>query len=125
MPRETSVTVEARVLENRFLRVEFGDDGTLTRVFDKRAEREVLDGRGNQIWAYRDQPRDYDAWDVEGDYQRSGEEIAAESIEIVEAGGQRGALRITRRVKASTIVQSVRLWANSRPDRFRHPLRLA
>jgi alpha-mannosidase len=113
VPRQTSVTVEARVLENRFLRVEFGDDGTLTRVFDKQAEREVLDGRGNQIWAYRDQPRDYDAWDVEGDYQRAGEEIAAESIEVAEAGGQRGALRIVRKVKASTIVQSVRLWANS------------
>jgi alpha-mannosidase len=113
VPRQVSVSVEARVLENRYLRVEFGDDGTLTRVYDKRAEREVLDGRGNQIWAYRDQPRDYDAWDVEGDYQRAGEEIAAESIEVAEAGGQRGALRIVRKVNASTIVQSVRLWANS------------
>jgi alpha-mannosidase len=107
------VKVEARALENDFVRVELADDGSLSRVFDKRANREVLDGRGNQIWAYRDQPRDYDAWDVEGDYERTGEEIAADSIEIVEAGGQRGALRITRRVKASTIIQSVRLWANS------------
>ena len=113
VPREASVKVDGRVLENRFLRVEFADDGSLSRVYDKKAEREVLDGRGNQIWAYRDQPRDYDAWDVEEDYQRAGEEITADSIEIVEAGGQRGALRITRTHKASTIVQSVRLWANS------------
>jgi alpha-mannosidase len=113
IPHETSVTVETRAMENRFLRVEFGDDGTLTRVYDKRAQREVLDGRGNQIWAYRDQPRDYDAWDTEGDYQRSGQELSAASIEIAEAGGQRGALRITRGIGASTIVQSVRLWSNS------------
>jgi alpha-mannosidase len=110
---EASVTVEARALENAFLRVAFGDDGTLTSVFDKRANREVLDGRGNQIWAYHDQPRDYDAWDVEEDYQRAGEEILAGGIEIAEPGGQRGALKITRQVKNSTIVQSVRLWANS------------
>ena len=63
----TSVTVGERWLENDFLRVEIGDDGTLTRVLDKRAGREALDGRGNQIWAYRDQPRNYDAWDIEGD----------------------------------------------------------
>src|SRR5579871_2099453 len=109
----SGVSVEPRVLENAFVRIEVGDDGALASVFDKRVSREALAGRGNQIWAYHDQPREYDAWDVEGDYQRSGEEVAADSIEIVESGPQRGALRIIRRVRSSTIVQSVRLWANS------------
>jgi alpha-mannosidase len=107
------VEVSPRSLENAFLRVELDDVGTLARVFDKRAGREVLDGRGNQIWAYHDQPRDYDAWDIEEDYRRRGEEILAEAMEVVETGPQRGALRITRRVRASTMVQSLRLWANS------------
>ncbi|MGH7022735.1 MAG: alpha-mannosidase [Caulobacteraceae bacterium] len=107
------VKVGARVLENDLLRVELADDGTLASVFDKRAAREALAGRGNQIWAYRDQPRDYDAWDIEGDYERRGNEVVADSIDIVEHGPQRGALRVTRRVGSSTLVQSVRLWANS------------
>ncbi|HEY1447675.1 MAG TPA: glycoside hydrolase family 38 C-terminal domain-containing protein, partial [Caulobacteraceae bacterium] len=107
------VEVNARLLENDFVRVKLGDDGALASVFDKRVGREALAGRGNQIWAYHDQSRDYDAWDIEGDYERRGEEIKAEAIEIVESGGQRGALRVTRRVRNSTIVQSVRLWANS------------
>ena len=107
------IEVDGRSLENDLLRAEFGDDGTLARVFDKRVGREALAGRGNQIWAYHDQSRDYDAWDIEGDYERRGEEVTAEAIEIVEAGPQRGALRITRRIRNSTIVQSVRLWANS------------
>jgi alpha-mannosidase len=107
------VRCDARSLENDFLRIELADDGTLSRVFDKRAGREALAGRGNQIWAYHDQSRDYDAWDIEGDYQRRGEEMLAEAIEVVEAGGQRGAVRITRRIRHSTVVQSVRLWANS------------
>ncbi len=102
-----------RTLENALLRIELGDDGALARVFDKRCGREVLAGRGNQIWAYHDQPRNYDAWDIESDYQRSGEEIGAEDIEIVEQGPQRAALRITRRIAHSTFSQSVRLWANS------------
>ena len=41
------------------------------------------------------------------------EQLKAEKIEIVEAGGQRGALRVTYRTGASTIVQSIRLWSNS------------
>jgi alpha-mannosidase len=107
------VAVAARSLENDLVRVELADDGTIGRLWDKRAGREALDGRGNQIWAYHDQPRVYDAWDVEGDYERTGEELAAESIEIAEAGGQRGSLRIVRRIGDSTIAQSVRLWSNS------------
>ncbi|HEY2178510.1 MAG TPA: glycoside hydrolase family 38 C-terminal domain-containing protein, partial [Caulobacteraceae bacterium] len=107
------VEVGERSLENALLRIEFADDGTLASVFDKRLGREVLAGRGNQIWAYQDQPSNYDAWDIEGDYNRRGEEATASAIEIAEAGGQRGAIRIARPVKNSTIVQSVRLWAGT------------
>jgi alpha-mannosidase len=108
-----AVHASERSLENQFVRLELAGDGTIVSLFDKRAGREALDGRGNQIWAYRDVPRVYDAWELEGDYRSVGEEVLASSIEIVEAGGQRGALKITRRFGASTIVQSVRLWANS------------
>jgi alpha-mannosidase len=108
-----AVTAAARSLENQFLRLELADDGTIASLYDKRVGREAMAGRGNQIWAYRDIPRVYDAWELEGDYRRVGEEVLASAIEIAEAGGQRGALRITRHYVASMIVQSVRLWANS------------
>ncbi|HEV7159321.1 MAG TPA: glycoside hydrolase family 38 C-terminal domain-containing protein, partial [Caulobacteraceae bacterium] len=100
-------------LENAILRVELADDGTISSIIDKRANREVLAGPGNQIWAWRDQPRDYDAWDIEHDYQRRGEAAAASAIDIVERGPQRGALRIERAIAHSAIRQSMRLWANS------------
>ena len=45
--------------------------------------------------------------------RRSGEEIAASGIEVVENGPHRAAMRVTRRFRDSTIVQSLRLWANS------------
>ena len=40
-----AVTVTERSLENDFVRVELADDGTIERLYDKRARREVLDGR--------------------------------------------------------------------------------
>jgi alpha-mannosidase len=100
-------------LENAFVRADIGEDGSLSSFVDKQAGREILAGRGNQLWVYRDKPRNWDAWDIEDDYARSGEEITASRIEVVENGPHRAAIRVTRRFKSSRIVQTVRLWANS------------
>jgi alpha-mannosidase len=102
------------VIENALLRVEIGPDGTLHRVYDEEVEREVLDGRGNQIWAYADKPREWDAWDIEEDYEASGEEISAARVEVVEDGPLRAAVRIERRWRDSTISQTYRLLSGSR-----------
>jgi alpha-mannosidase len=110
----TGLTFSDRHLENDLLRVELGDDGVLTRVFDKRVGREVLAGRGNQLWAYVDLPRAWDAWDVDADYRAQGEEIGGlASVEVVERGPHRAALRLRRRFRDSAIEQTLRLWAGS------------
>ncbi|MFN2324232.1 MAG: glycoside hydrolase family 38 C-terminal domain-containing protein, partial [Trueperaceae bacterium] len=60
--------------------------------------REVLTDRGNQLWAYVDLPRAWDAWDVEADYRTQGEEIGGlEACEVVERGPHRVAVRLRRR----------------------------
>jgi alpha-mannosidase len=101
-------------LENAFLRVTFGRDGTIASLYDKQAGREVLADRGNQIWAYVDKPRDFDAWELDAAYRLDGEELrASDPPQIVERGPHRAALRIRRRFRDSEIVQEVRLWANS------------
>ncbi|WP_163266278.1 alpha-mannosidase [Chelativorans alearense] len=106
--------VEEGRLENADIRMELAPDGTLASVYDKRTRREVLAGRGNQIWAYSDKPRNWDAWDVEENYTTQGEEIAATAAaQIVEHGPHRAAIRFIRRFRDSTIIQTVRLWANS------------
>ncbi|MEF2070087.1 alpha-mannosidase [Consotaella aegiceratis] len=115
LPQAPAVQAAGTTLENQFLKVEIGADGTLASVFDKRAGREALDGRGNQLWAYpMDKPRNWDAWDVENDYEAKGIEIAeVESVEVIEGGPHRAAIRIAKRFRDSTIVQTVALWANS------------
>jgi alpha-mannosidase len=114
-----AVSVTPRRLENVFVRVEINRDGSIASIFDKRAEREVLADRGNQLWAYSDKPRNWDAWDIEDDYSRSGTEIVAGKIEVVERGPHRVAVRVTRFFEESEIVQTVRLWANSARIEFK------
>ena len=69
----------ANSLENEFLRIKIAADGTLQSVFDKNATREILAGRGNQIWAYTDIPREWDAWEIDAKYERDGVELLAVS----------------------------------------------
>ncbi len=68
--------VGERRLENAYLRVELGEDGTIASLFHKPTGREALAGRGNQLWVYpQDKPRAWDAWDIEEDYAERGEEL--------------------------------------------------
>ena len=108
------VEATERGLENDALRVELAGDGSVASVVDKRADREVLAGPGNQLWAYTDRPRVWDAWDVDEDYRDYGERLPPpESVEVVERGPHRAAVRLATRYRHSTVVQDVRLWAGS------------
>jgi alpha-mannosidase len=108
------LSASADTLENEMVRVELAPDGSLARVYDKRTGREVLDGRGNQLWAYVDKPRAWDAWDIEATYADDGTELPpADAIELVESGPHRAALRVERRFRDSRVVQEIRLWAGS------------
>ncbi len=101
-------------LENDIVTVEIGKDGTLHRVFDKRANRETLEDRGNQLRAYVDRPRAWDAWDMDEAYPDTGMEITdVDHIAIVEEGPLRAAVRVTRSWRSSTFVQTYRLLAGS------------
>src|SRR5215210_1461923 len=102
-------------IENELLRVEIGAEGELHSVYDKEAGREVLDGRGNRLCAYADKPPNWDAWDIHMYYEAEGEEVpSAESVEVVEAGPLRAAVRVERRFRGSRISQTYKLLSGSR-----------
>src|ERR687894_690102 len=102
------------IIENDLLLAEVGADGTVHRLYDKEAEREVLAGRANALWAYTDKPRNWEAWDVEEGYEEEGEEIPAGRVEIVERGPLRASVRVMRRWRDSSISQTYRLLSGSR-----------
>jgi alpha-mannosidase len=102
-------------IENNQISVIIGADGTLHRVFDKLHGRESLADRGNQLWAYVDRPRSWDAWDIDESYPNAGEEITTiDSIEVIETGPLRSSVRVTRTWRSSTFVQTYRLTSGSR-----------
>ena len=109
-------------LENDFLHVEWDSNGLLTSVWDRRAEREVLapEQRGNLFQLHEDNPRAFDAWDVDREYLESKVDLAeAESVELVESGPVRAVVRVVRRFGRSRISQLMSLEAGARRLEFR------
>ncbi|HUE68377.1 MAG TPA: glycoside hydrolase family 38 C-terminal domain-containing protein [Candidatus Acidoferrum sp.] len=58
-------------LENELLRVQLGEEGVVTSIWDKEAGREVLGGPGNVLELHDDNPRRWDAWDLDIEHREA------------------------------------------------------
>ncbi|MGS2591207.1 alpha-mannosidase [Streptomyces hebeiensis] len=109
------------ILSNAYLDVVVGAaDGLLVSVRDRKAGREVLTpgGRGNLLQLHPDHPNNWDAWDIDRHYRRRHTDLTeADSVELVEEGPLRAAVRVVRTFGArreSRVTQEIRLTADSR-----------
>lgn len=105
------------VLDNGLLRVTVDRDGLIAAVRDLDAHREVVapGHRANLLQLHPDHPNHWDAWDIDRHYRRSRTDLTdAESVELVEEGPLRTAVRVVRTFGKSRIVQEIRLAAGSR-----------
>ena len=103
-------------LENDFLRVEFNTDGDITRIFDKKAQREILppNAIANQFQAFEDRPKSWDAWDVDIFYDdKLWLAEPASSIQFVEYGELRQSIEVKRKIQNSEYTQRISLSHNS------------
>jgi alpha-mannosidase len=115
------VSVSDRVLENSLLRVMWNDRGLLTSIWDKEAGREVLaaGGFGNALLLHDDNPKNWDAWDVDADYRKSFVQVTELASATVEMEGPlRASVRFTRNFGSSELQQRMVLDAGSRVLRF-------
>jgi alpha-mannosidase len=120
-PSLPPVSVTDHGCENEFLRVAWDDAGLLTSVYDKAHDREVVapGAAANRFQLHDDHPREFDAWNVDIDYLDHHVDLTdITSIEVVERGPLRAAVRFVRHVGASTITQTLRLGAGARRVEF-------
>lgn len=107
---------EANRLENEHLVVVIGTDGAVHSLVHKATGREALAEPANQLWIYPvDKPRNWDAWDIDVDYPEKGIRLdRPESIELVENGAHRAAIKVVHRYRDSSVVQHYMLTANAK-----------
>jgi alpha-mannosidase len=116
IPNPSPIGRRELVLENDFLRVEFNSHGDITRIFDKKTNREVMppNSIANQFQAFEDRPKSWDAWDVDIFYDdKMWLAEPASSIQFVEYGELRQTIEIERRIVNSEFTQRISFNHNS------------
>jgi len=114
----TMPTSAVHQLDNELLTVRFGQDGTITSIYDKENEREVIasGAAANELRIYHDPG---DAWDFRQDY-RQGSSWKPELVEVTvfEDGPEAGVVH-SYRYGQSSITQKVVLTQGSRRIDFK------
>lgn len=106
--------VNETTLENAFFRIEINPgNGNIRRLFDKRANREVLAAgqEGNVLQFWEDRPRQWEAWNI-GYTGKTWNCEKVERVEIVETGPARAVLRYVRTFGQSKFTQDYIIYAD-------------
>jgi alpha-mannosidase len=104
-------------LENGNLRVTIDPTtGCMTSVINKKTNFEAIaaHGCGNQLQAFKDTPKDYDAWNIDyGTLDHAMVIDKVDSIKLIENGPVRSTIRIERTWQSSHFIQDISLAANA------------
>jgi len=111
----TDLKTDGTTMQNSLLRVVVDPkNGCITSLYDKRSHFETIaaGGCGNLLQAFVNNPKKYDAWNINPNYVKYGTNLTmADSIKLVEHGPVRSVVRITRHWSKSTFTQNIILYA--------------
>lgn len=113
----SDLKVSGTTLENAALKVTV-DPGTgcITSLYDKAAHFETLAANscGNELIAFQDKPKMFDAWNIDADFDKVFTKLdTADSVQLVENGPLRAAIRVTRSWQNSKFVQDIVLYSGT------------
>ncbi|MDR3752596.1 MAG: glycoside hydrolase family 38 C-terminal domain-containing protein [Terracidiphilus sp.] len=112
---ETDLRASGTTLENVYFRVVVDPlTGCITSLYDKRAKFEsIAAGKcGNELQAFHDKPKAWDAWNIDSDYETQPYNLgAARSVQLIEHGPLRAIVRVIHSTASSTFVQDITLYS--------------
>lgn len=112
----TDLVAHDFTLENSALRVSVDPKtGCIASIYQKAAKFETLANGacGNQLQAFQDTPKEYDAWNIDSDFAVHEIDLTrVDSVELIETGPVRATIRVTRTWQSSRFIQDISLYAN-------------
>ncbi|MBC8061398.1 MAG: discoidin domain-containing protein [Clostridiaceae bacterium] len=107
-----------RTMQNKYLKVIIdGTTGNISSIFDKINNKEIFQTgkQGNVLQVLVDTPKEWDAWDVDGDDMKATptELNSATSIELIENGPIKATFRVKKVYASSPITQDITLNTDS------------
>jgi alpha-mannosidase len=124
-PGNPALQATADTLENEFIRLKIDpQSGCMTSLFDKRSQTEALalaetdsggpksSACGNLLQAFVDKPKQWDAWNIDADFERQHWDLdKADEIKLIESGPVRAVIRIKNHFQNSTFVRDITMYA--------------
>jgi alpha-mannosidase len=124
---QTMVSASGETLENEFVRLNVdAKRGCMTSLFDKQIKSETLAPAetdtggpkdsicGNLLQAFRDKPKQWDAWNIDEDFEKEHWDLdQADELTLVESGPLRAILRVKNHFQNSTFVRDITVTAGS------------
>ena len=108
------VSADGHTLENQFLRVTVDPKtGCITSLVNKKTNFDAIaaGGCGNRLQAFVDTPKDYDAWNIDADFEKVFTNL--DMVDSVQTGRARCAARCLTRHRhwqASTFFEDITLY---------------
>jgi alpha-mannosidase len=112
----SSLKVSKNKIENSFYCIELTPDGGISKLVDKRFNREVVPAGtvANDLQLFQDGPEPEDAWNVHPTFDKRRYPFEGKTvIEIVERGPVRAVLRVKRTHRTSSFIQDIVVYDNS------------
>ncbi len=112
---DTDLKSSGMTMENANLKVAVDPQtGCITSLFDKKSNFETLKagGCGNELQAFKDTPKQYDAWNIDpGTYDAAPTLLhMVDEVKLVEQGPLRSVIRVTRHWQSSKFTQDIMLY---------------
>ena len=114
---QAGVTVSGRVIESKYYRITFNEQGQIASLYDKEAEREVVPAGclANELQAFEDRPMNFDCWDIDLYYQEKQYPVdELTRWEVLEDGPERAVLALEWKYLDSTIRQRIFVYSDRR-----------
>jgi alpha-mannosidase len=114
----SDIKADGLTIENDAVRLTVDKkSGCITSLYDKRASFETLAAGacGNELQAFNDKPKDYDAWNIDpGTLDAPPIKLdTAESVELVEHTPLRAVIRVKRKWQSSFFIQDIALYTGA------------
>jgi alpha-mannosidase len=120
-----AVQASRETLRNAYIQVKVDPKtGCITSLFDLRNQTETLAPSetdsggpktsvcGNLLQAFRDKPKQWDAWNIDSDFEKEHWDLdKADEVKLVESGPLRAVIRVKKHFQNSTFVQDITMYA--------------
>lgn len=102
-------------VETPYYVVKFNPDGSISSLYDKKLNREWVDGDFNKLKIYTDCPGNYDAWDILPNYKDVQIEVnISEPLTLCECDGESATFKTVLSTEKSKWTMLIRLFRRSR-----------